>query len=387
MTNSFNFSNTTPAAPSGSTNVSWQVDGSTPNNISASLVLPSTTVTSVTPGTGISASITAGVLSVGVSGAIPIANGGTNGATAAAGLYNLGGASLSAANTLAGNQAITGSLTTNGALNVVGGATLNSGLNLNNQALTGVANLGGAVNVTGVLTANGATNLNALVTTSGNVVVGAKLGVGSGTPRNEVSIGANLDLFCTNSVNLASVQSIRADNIGNLILNAFGTSASVYLNWDTTSGTGGVIFGNGAQGNMANVSNAGLGTFAGLSSSAAVSGSFGGWILWTPALVPATGMTMSTPTSVTAKYIRIGPMVTFRLTFTTTIGGTLSNYFNINGIPVPEVSSIDSACVAIQTNNGPMSAKINGYTITSTGYVNFAAGSTTISLSGSYQCA
>lgn len=53
---------------------------------------------------------------------------------------------------------------------------------------------------------------------------------------------------------------MRADSAGNMVVNGVSTGA-LYLNWD--NGTGGIVFGNGAQGSLGGVSSAGLITGAG----------------------------------------------------------------------------------------------------------------------------
>jgi excisionase family DNA binding protein len=72
---------------------------------------------------------------------------------------------------------------------------------------------------------------------------GGNVGVGTTTPRQQLSIGSYLDIY-SGSENSPTVPSIRASSLDNLILNSYSTG-SIYFNYDTGVGTGGEIFGNG----------------------------------------------------------------------------------------------------------------------------------------------
>lgn len=71
-----------------------------------------------------------------------------------------------------------------------------------------------------------------------------RVGIGTNTPRQQLSVGANLDLYSGN-LNSPTRPSIRASGANNLIVNAFDTG-SVFFNFD--GGTGGTRFHNGTPG-------------------------------------------------------------------------------------------------------------------------------------------
>jgi hypothetical protein len=109
----------------------------------------------------------------------------------------------------------------------------------------------------GVLFCNGAGAAVGRVDAAGNVACG-----GVATPRQQLSVGAALDLYTAGTANNPSTNSIRAAAGGGLAIQSSG-STSLYLQWDT--GTGGVIFGNGALLQVASISGAGILSCTGLS--------------------------------------------------------------------------------------------------------------------------
>jgi endosialidase-like protein len=85
------------------------------------------------------------------------------------------------------------------------------------------------------------------------------VGIGTTSPRQQVSVGNYLDLYSGNA-NSPTVPSIRASSSNNLVVNGYSTG-SLFLNYD--SGTGGVYFGNGASGTTGiwnSLGNVGIGT-------------------------------------------------------------------------------------------------------------------------------
>jgi len=102
-------------------------------------------------------------------------------------------------------------------------------------------------------------------TFTGTNIFNANVGMGSATPRQQLSVGASMDIYTASAANSPTVPSIRSNGTGSgaasLYLNAYGAGA-VSLNYD--SGTGGVIFYNGAGVQGASVSAAGVGSFYGL---------------------------------------------------------------------------------------------------------------------------
>jgi hypothetical protein len=88
----------------------------------------------------------------------------------------------------------------------------------------------------------------------------------SGAPRQQLSVGASLDLYSSTTALSPTVNSIRG-GAGALLLNSYSTGA-VYLAYE--GGTGGVIFGNGASAAVASVSAAGVVTATGYKAGSAV---------------------------------------------------------------------------------------------------------------------
>jgi hypothetical protein len=80
-----------------------------------------------------------------------------------------------------------------------------------------------------------------------------RVGIGTASPRQLLSVGANLDLY-SGSVNSPTVPSVRGSAGNNLILSGFSAGA-VFLNFD--GGTGGVNFCNGSGSTVASMSSAG----------------------------------------------------------------------------------------------------------------------------------
>lgn len=113
------------------------------------------------------------------------------------------------------------------------------------------------------------------------------------------------------------------------------------------------------------------------------------WTAWTPTYTPSGSTTMTAPSSVTAKYLRIGPVVHFRLQFTTTFGGTLTNQVSVS-VPVAEFLVLAVACPGQFVLGSAYSwcgALANGSTLYVNGTASFTAASYTFYLSWTYQCA
>jgi hypothetical protein len=112
------------------------------------------------------------------------------------------------------------------------------------------------------------------------------------------------------------------------------------------------------------------------------------WIPWTPTLTGGGSMTATTPTGVTANYLRIGPVIHFYAVFTTTLGGTPNNQFYFS-LPVAASSGgtfMGSAMVFGLAN--VLQAYIqSGSAFVYNASAVYAAGSTTFYMSGTYQCA
>jgi hypothetical protein len=99
----------------------------------------------------------------------------------------------------------------------------------------------------------GGTTTVAVVSSIGSAAFG-----GLTAARQQLSVGAYLDIYSAGTANSPTVNSIRATTAG-VVLNANGANA-VYFNYDT--GSGGVNFCNGVGTTVASVSSAGVGTFA-----------------------------------------------------------------------------------------------------------------------------
>jgi len=100
-----------------------------------------------------------------------------------------------------------------------------------------------AANSVGVATNS---TLQATFDATGNLGIGV-------TPRQKLSVGANLDLYSGGAAT-PTVPSIRASAGNNLILNAFSTGIT-YINFD--GGSGGVVVANGAGGSLVTIASTG----------------------------------------------------------------------------------------------------------------------------------
>jgi hypothetical protein len=115
-----------------------------------------------------------------------------------------------------------------------------------------------------------------------------------------------------------------------------------------------------------------------------------GWVNWTPTLFPSGSMTATAPTSVTAQYCRLGPILFFQLAFTTTLGGTLSNILYVASLPLAEANvNIFYPCAGLLGNYATVNAFVqnNQLVFIPPGGANFTAGVTTFYASGAYRCA
>ncbi len=238
-----------------------------------------------------------------------------------------------------------------------------TGTAANVTGVVAIANGGtGQITAAAALTALGAASLSAANTFAGVTTFGANVAV-SHTGQ------ASLDLWNTTTGGTPSTGSrwrLFADNVGG------GGGNTTFGFYDLANAR--LVFGFDNTGNVNFVLPANI-TFG------------SNWTNWTPVLTPSGSMTMSTPTSVTAKYLRIGPMVFFRLSFTTTIGGTLNSVGYIT-LPISELLGIYTPCQgSIQGIWNPIGVLANGTSLTVVNPTAFAAGSTTFNFSGTYQCA
>jgi hypothetical protein len=160
-----------------------------------------------------------------VTGTVAIANGGTASTTAQGAMNTLAGATTS------------GSYLRGNGTNVVMATIVAGDVPTLNQNTTGTA---------GGLTGSPSISVGT-VTTTGSV------GIDTASPRQQLSVGATLDLY-SGSTSSPTVPSIRGSAGNNLSLNGVSTGA-VYLNYD--SGTGGVNFCNGGGTVTATMSSAG----------------------------------------------------------------------------------------------------------------------------------
>ena len=270
-----------------------------------------------------------------------------------------------------------------------------------NQNTTGTA-----ANVTGVVAiVNGGTGASTAATaltalggaslTAANAFTGANtfatgIAVAGTTARQQLSVGSGLDLYTNAASQSPTVPSIRGGTAA-LVINCM-SGGGIFFNYDTGAGCP-INFCNGSGGIVASISSGGAGSFSALSSSGSVTGTLGGWTSWTPTLTAGGSMTATAPTAVTASYLRIGPFVHFRLTFTTTLGGAVNLLLTVNGIPIGESLGIAVPCNAQTTVSGvtkQMLAAITSSSITITpaaGTGSHTAGANVFSVSGHYQCA
>jgi hypothetical protein len=105
------------------------------------------------------------------------------------------------------------------------------------------------------------TTLPIQITTGSNVGLNVgptgSVGIGTTSPRQLLSLGSNLDIY-SGSANSPTQPSIRGSTVGNLVMQGTGVG-SVYMSFD--SGTGGVLFGNGASTVVGTVNSSGYATF------------------------------------------------------------------------------------------------------------------------------
>ena len=325
-------------------------------------------------------------------GQLAIANGGTGAATAAAALTALGGMSLTASNTISGsNQSTTAGVTyafrsTNASWDEFRITVFSGGTIANDQfqfAYNSRTTVGGSDSWLAAI----------YVLQSAAIVTNIKVGVGTGTVRQQLSVGAGLDLFTGTTATTAQPSIRSTGSAGTLNIGAVGTNP-LQLQWD--AGTGGVIFGNGASGSSgASVSSAGLITCPSLTVSTPANISFGtsgsNWQTWTPTYSCSGSMTISSTATTVAQYVRVGPFIFFHLLFTGTLGGTLSNTVNAS-LPVAVSGSAINCFVSIATSAagatsslGTLSSSNLGFTLNGGG--NYPSGAISMSANGFYKCA
>ena len=114
---------------------------------------------------------------------------------------------------------------------------------------------------------------------------------------------------------------------------------------------------------------------------------FGGnWQSYTPTAAGSGSMTISNVTVYAATYLRIGPILFFRVYLNLTTGGTASNIITIS---VPIASTVPASMIGVGYAWTPIFAYVTGTSLSCTAPNggNWGLGSNTIIVSGSYQCA
>ena len=386
------FSNTTPAASAGHTLVTFATAS---NNVSASVPTALLAANNLSDLTNVSAALTA-----------------------------LGGASLTAANTFSGVQTLAAAATLNlnsssivlGGGLITGTATMGGNLNIvNGQYISGSGSIfftttnatswqefrlldsaGGTAPADALLfqyntrSASGGTDswLTALSVSAqtGVATFTNSVAIAGGTARQQLSVGSGLDLYTNSASQSPTVPSIRG-GVAALVINCMPTGA-IFFNYDTGAGCP-TNFCNGSGGVTASISSGGAASFAGVASSAAITGQLGGWIAWTPTVTGGGSMSAGAPTAVTAYYLLVGPLCFIRCRFTTVLSGIMNLTLSITNPPVAEKLGSPvflSANVGIASFN----ASISGSTIAvipSSGTGTFTTGSNVITVNGAYQWA
>jgi hypothetical protein len=118
-----------------------------------------------------------------------------------------------------------------------------------------------------------------------------------------------------------------------------------------------------------------------------------GWLSWTPTVTASGAMTVSALTVTDAQYLRIGPLVMFKVFVVCTLGGTASNQMLVT-VPVTTAGQNSVITASINVGGGANWFAAWGYTDTSdnqfhvlqTGGGNYTLGSTSLLLEGFYRC-
>jgi len=160
----------------------------------------------------------------------------------------------------------------------------------------------------------------------------------------------------------------------------------------TALGPGGILFNTALTGNTTIAAlTAAIATITGaatFSTPAAIV--FGaGWTVWTPVFTPSGAMTVTGVSVVTAKYLRVGPVVYLQMVFGLTLGGTLSNTLTISGLPVALADSGNGLTCWNASSVQPLSVQFGtstSLTIQPAGAATFSGGAQFLTLGGVYHC-
>jgi len=298
--------------------------------------LPSTTVESVVNDTNVTGSISGQALTLGWTGVLPISRGGTNASTASAALTSLGAAST-ASNTFTGIQ--TFGAGQNGHVRVVTTSTDTATSSDYTLVLNGVT--------TETLPASPMAGQQLLlnnVTTSSCVISGNGTNIyNAGSNNASITLAANSNIaleYDAMSSTPVWRQIITVQSALTVAVNGTGVSTGVGGVGDST-GYALLAASNtfsGATQTVAALTASGVISSAGLTSSAAITGTLGGWLTWTPTVTASGSMTISGVTIYLAEYIRIGPLVHFHFTVSCTTGGTASTDIDVS-LPVASVGA------------------------------------------------
>jgi hypothetical protein len=112
------------------------------------------------------------------------------------------------------------------------------------------------------------------------------------------------------------------------------------------------------------------------------------WVSWTPTVTASGSMTISSLTITDAQYVRVGPLVYFKLQFSCTLGGTASNTIYAT-VPV-NYAGTNSLVPAFHSNGGwynaiAQMANTNQIEIQAQGLGNYVLGAYTAYVSGFYR--
>jgi hypothetical protein len=329
--------------------------------------LPSTTVESVVNDTNITGTISGQALTLGWTGVLPISRGGTNASTASAALTSLGAASL-AANTFTGIQ--TFGAGQNGHVRVVTTSTDTATSSDYTLVLNGVTTetlpaspmagqqllLNNVTTSSCVISGNG-TNIynagsnNASITLAANSNIALEYDAMSSTPvwRQIITVQSALTV-AVNGTGVSTGVGGVDDSTGYALLAASNTFTGTTQTVAALTASGGI-------------------SAAGLASSAAITGTLGGWLTYTPTVTASGSMTTSAVTFTDAQYIRIGPWVFVKLYGNLTVAGTVSNYVYVS-CPVTPVGNPSVASLIIGVSS--VYAPGCGFTLPSGPYFAFA---------------
>jgi len=114
-----------------------------------------------------------------------------------------------------------------------------------------------------------------------------------------------------------------------------------------------------------------------------------GWTAWTPVLTPSGAMTLTSYSIVSAKYLRVGPMVFLQVVVGYTLGGTLGNSLVLTGVPFPLVDSGNGITCWNISSTSALSAQFTtnvSITLQNSNATSFLGGAQFLTLGGFYHC-